>query len=757
MSHYFIELVSKYTTVGSVIFVICATLFLAYNSIVIVAGSEIAVIERRWFGKRMPQGRVVAMSGEVGIMAKTLGPGLHFLVPFLFVARKTPFLKIETNEIGIVESIDGIPIPAGRIFAQVVEGHNSFQDGEAFLRNGGQKGPQIQIIPPGDYRINPHQFVVKKVDAVFVDKGKVGVITSMDGQQIPSGRLLGQSVEGHSNFENGQAFLENGGQKGPQIDILRPGTYRINTGLFHVDILDATVIPPDKVGLVAALDGSPLPEGEFIAKSVKGHDDFQNAQKFLVSGGQRGPQLDVLRPGTYYINPLMFKVQLDDIEVVQRGEVAVHISNVGEEPTEEMKRAQSSMEIMELGGEKESRERYVVPVGYRGIQEEVVGPGRYYLNKRAYIPHIINTTNQTLEWDESKASRFDRLKVISKDGFQIEINVKVVVRVRPEQSPYLVAKVGSMENLALNVIHPMIESLFRTQASSISAMNFLLNREEEQARAEAKARTVLTGYHVECVSVLICQVILPQELMLTQTRRIIAEQQKEMFVKQQEAEFARVSTEKTRATADQQKELVKAEIQSKAAHEVKASTITIAEGEAKKIEVIGQATADAYRKMSASLGTQAVAAIEMMKKVAEGNVRVTPDILVSGQKGSLLDVLLAQLVKQGNPVSMPMGAAQAIEPGVVEIFEPTYTEQELRSEEGDDETETEAESDESPDLQEVTSLDETETTSTEVQEAPRPQKLTVEERRQLRQQRQQRQQRRQNAQANEPGGLSEEE
>jgi regulator of protease activity HflC (stomatin/prohibitin superfamily) len=649
--------------------IVAGLLILAYNSIVIVTGSEMAVMERRWFGRKMPQGRVVAMGNEVGIQAKTLGPGLHFLIPFIYIAKKYPFVEIKDGEIGIIEAIDGNPIPPGRIFAQVVEGHNAFQDGEVFLTNGGQKCPQIQIVPPGKYRINPYQFNVTKATAVFIDKGKVGVVTAMDGQKIPAGRLLGQSVTGHSNFESGQAFLENGGQKGPQIEILQPGTYRINLNLFQVEIHDATVIPANNIGLVTALDGNPLPETEYIAKSVTGHDDYQNSQ-FLAAGGQRGPQLDVLRPGTYYVNPLMFKVELDEVTVVERGQVAVVISNVGEEPTDEMKQRLTSSQTDGATEVEEARERYVVPKGYRGIQEEVAGPGRYYLNKRAFIPYIIDTTNITIDWDNSENTRFDPLKVISKDGFPIDVSVKVVVRVRPDQAPYMVAKVGSIENLILHVIHPMIDSSFRNQASSTSAMNFLQNRQEEQTRAEDRARNSLEKYHVECVSVLICQINLPQELMETQTKRIIAEQQKQMFSMQQEAEAARISTEKTRATADQQGELVKAEIGVKVADQQKQKTIVLAqgdaegirlrgEGEAKKIEAIGQATAEAYRKQNAALGQEAITAIEVIKKVAEGNIRITPDILVAGEKGGLLDILLAQLVKKG---AAPGAAAMPVAP-----------------------------------------------------------------------------------------------
>ena len=43
-------------------------------------------------------------------------------------------------------------------------------------------------------------------------------------------------MKGHENFQNGQAFLEQGGQKGPQIDILLPGSYRVNTAMFSVEM-----------------------------------------------------------------------------------------------------------------------------------------------------------------------------------------------------------------------------------------------------------------------------------------------------------------------------------------------------------------------------------------------------------------------------------------------------------------------------------------------------------------------------------------
>ena len=669
-----------------------------WSSVVIVGGTQIAVLERRYFGAKMPQGRVIAQANEVGIQARTLGPGLHFLIPFLYSARKSAFVVVGENQVGLIESIDGDPVPPGQIFAKRVEGHNAFQDGEAFLRNGGEKGPQIQILPPGNYRINLNLFKVRLLDAIVIDKGQVGIVTAMDGRAIAPGRLLAVRADGHNAFQDGEAFLKNGGQKGPQIQILQPGTYRINIDLFKVEVTSATVIPAQKVGLVTALDGAPLPDKEYVAKSVQGHSDYQDASAFLQNGGQRGPQFDVLRPGTYYINPMLFKVQMDDVATIERGQVAVVVSNVGDEPPQVRQGVEDAAlargGTMDAGERKaiETRldagiERYVVPAGFRGIQQEVMGPGVYYLNRLAYIAYVVDTTNITIDWDEDKATRFDSLKVISKDGFEISVSVKVVIRVRPDQAPYMVAKIGSIDNLIMHVIHPMIDSSFRNQASSTSAMNFLQDRSEEQSKAEERTRIALERYHVELVSVLICQIGLPKELMDTQTKKIIADQQQAMYQAQQKAEQERIAKEKTGAQADKQKDLVEAEIGVKIAEQNKERAIQTAggeaesirlraEGEAKGIEAkgraegarilaMGEATAKAYKLQNEAIGASGVTAVEIAKQIALGNIKVTPDVLVQGDGnlGGLLSGWLTQRLMPGSgTAAVKVGEAKDVPP-----------------------------------------------------------------------------------------------
>jgi uncharacterized membrane protein YqiK len=398
-----------------------------------------------------------------------------------------------------------------------------------------------------------------------------------------------------------------------------------------------------------------------MAKAVANHSDFQNASAFLAAGGQRGPQFEVLRPGTYYINPRMFRVETDQVTTVQRGEVAVLISNVGKKATREMVQA----------AEGELDEHYVVPAGYRGIQREVVGPGSYYFNRKATVAHMVQTTNITIDWDADEDTKFDPIVAISKDGFTIKVSVKVVVCVKPDMAPFMVAKIGSIENLISNVVHPLIDSSFRNQASSTSAMEFLQDRSNQQTKAENHTRSELNRYFVETVSVLICGIELPQDLMDTQTRKIIAEQQTAMYAAQQTAETARITMENKKAEANQQGKLVEAEmgvsierknkerrvIEAEASRdsatieaEGKANaTRTNGQAEADMIRTVGEAKASSYKSQVDALGSRSVAAIEMLTKVADGQIKITPDILVNGnngERGSLLDVFFAQQLGQ---------------------------------------------------------------------------------------------------------------
>jgi uncharacterized membrane protein YqiK len=693
-----------------------------------VGAKEIAIKERRYFGRVMPKGRVVATEGEVGIQADVLKPGLHLIKwPFEKVIRKFPLIEVGSDEIGVIEAIDGEPMPTGGIFApdRAQNAHNNFQDPIAFIKQGGIKGIQLRTLPPGLWPIHPYLFRVSISKVTEIPQGKVGIVASAGGAPLDPGRLLGKAIPQHQNFQDAEQFIALGGQKGPQVEILTPGTYRMLTssipieggaerkpGLFNVRLYDATVISENQIGLVEALDGSPLDPRDYVATQVAGHDNFQDGNEFISSGGQRGPQKDILLPGTYYINPTLFKVISETAKEVKPGEVAVIVSNVGRDPSDDVRRAMAEKIRTRLEREEQEQmaqaaqrldkldnadktveeiradlaladpadhrldegahEAYVVPDGFRGIQETVVGPGRYYVNTLAVSPIIIPTTNQTVEWTAGEvANTFNPFEVISKDGFTMQLEVRVVFRVKPEDAPFMVAKIGSVERLIQNVMHPLIDSIFRNQASESSAMAYLQNRHEEQERAEARVRAHLLKYHVDVVNVLICHIHLPEELMKTQTEKILAEQRQNMYNAQREAEDKRIQLEKTKAHADNQRDLMAAtvgvEIAGKRAEQRKSEAdgeahyiLATGRAEAEKMRLIGEAQGVAYAEQVSALGASGVALVETLKVIGEKNVRITPDVMATGgggEGGGIGTLLLLNLFRDRLGVGSENGAA----------------------------------------------------------------------------------------------------
>lgn len=697
------NLITLAVLIALALFALGIVWYVVTRFLVNIGATEVGIKERRYMGTKMAQGRVVATDGEIGIQAEVLKPGLHFVFyPIERVIQKVPLVEIGADEMGVIEAIDGEPMQTGSIFApdRAQNAHNNFQDPIAYIKQGGVKGIQLRTLPPGKWAIHPYLFRVSIAKATMVPPGKVGIITSADGAQLDAGRLHGKAIPNHKNFQDAESFIYNGGQKGPQVEVLTPGTYRIHTqsvalnnandikpGLFTVRLFDATVITENQIGLVEALDGAPLNPRDYVAQAVEGHDNFQDSNAFIESGGQRGPQKDILLPGTYYINPLMFKVIPEKAGEVKPGEVAVIVSNVGKDPTDDIRQAmaakireklmreeeeqihRAATQLDQVDGEETSLEQikaelqadgdptdkrldqgaheaYVVPNGFRGIQETVVGPGKYYVNTLAVTPIIIPTTNMTVEWTAENISKsFDPFAVISKDGFTMQLEVRVVFRVKPEDAPFMVAKIGSTDKLIQNVMHPLIDSIFRNQASESSAMAYLQNRHEEQERAEARVRMHLLKYHVDVVNVLICHIHLPEELMKTQTEKILAEQKQSMFDAQREAETKRIELEKTKAHADNQKNLMEAtvgvEIAAKRSDQRKNEAdgeayyiSSTGKAEAEKMRLIGEAQGVAYKEQVNALGANGVALVETLKVIGEKGVRITPDIMASGGNGA---------------------------------------------------------------------------------------------------------------------------
>jgi uncharacterized membrane protein YqiK len=375
MDHTIIEMFGTY---GLFVAVGLVLLLLLFQSLAMARGDQFITLERRWFGKPMADGRTVALRDEVGVQARTLGPGVHLLIPFIYKVQKHKFVSIGTSQIGIIRAFTGLPMPAGQFFARTVES-NLFQNGEAFLKNSGEKGQQLAILPPGEYQINPHLFSIEIVSAVIIGDREVGLVEAVAGKPCVVGRIFADPVECDA-FQDADAFLSNGGQKGPQVAVLPPGSYRINTALFRVDKCPVTVIPNGHIGLVTAMDGGRIPEGSLLSRKIEGHSNFEDGNAFITKGGQKGHQLDVLMPGTYRINTALFVISAV-VPWTHIGPDSIGIVTVLEgRPILEANKIAAEDVSLELHNNFQNSAAFLAAGGQKGLQISVLRSGNYAIN-----------------------------------------------------------------------------------------------------------------------------------------------------------------------------------------------------------------------------------------------------------------------------------------------------------------------------------------------------------------------------------------
>jgi len=127
---------------------------------VLIQERQVGIVVKRFGGRPLEPGRLIALNGEAGYQADTLAPGLHFgYWRWQYRILKVPVTVVPQGEIALVLAAAGAPIPPERILGRIVDSYN-FQDARKFLVNGGEKGRQLGILTAGTYRLNLALFTV---------------------------------------------------------------------------------------------------------------------------------------------------------------------------------------------------------------------------------------------------------------------------------------------------------------------------------------------------------------------------------------------------------------------------------------------------------------------------------------------------------------------------------------------------------------------------------------------------------------------
>lgn len=442
-----------------------------------------------------------------------------------------------------------------------------------------------------------------------------------------------KKIYGFSSLEQGRIIAANG-EKGPQAEILPPGFHvRLFVKfLYDIEMFSIVRIPEGKLGVLVAKDGTPLRENQYIAdKWAEGSEQkMLDATYFLTEGeGQKGPQLFTLKPGEHRINMYLFDVQVHNALDIPTGSVAVIRSNV-------QTRSDCPSALQTAGGAPDSNlATPIVPRGCVGVWDEPLTPGRYYLNPKAYVQTIIPTRVQVWTYKGGYTTRKVNLQVTDEgkivqsvenitfdippdaadkainvrvEGWTVPVEARIVVQVSPTLAPKVVAAVGSLEQVENNVITPSLRDLLRTIGGDEGrkALDFVSNREDITARLEAVLVPEGLKAGVNIQEVRLGEPALPPEVLLPQLRQQLADQLKVTYEKERIAQAQRIAVEKSRAEADQQNVLVRAQIEKEAAEQQKEKMrllgegeklklIEIAKGEKARVDVLG-ADKTAYLK-----------------------------------------------------------------------------------------------------------------------------------------------------------------
>jgi len=136
-------------------------------------------------------------------------------------------IKDTDDKIGIATVHDGPSLGQGEIIAPVVGDdpknsetyHNKFQDPDKFLKAGGFRGRQLQVLVEGTYYVNRLFATVEMIQKTIIEVGNVGVVVSYTGD-------AGEDLSG-LDYRHGELVAR--GKRGVWEETLMPGKYAFNT------------------------------------------------------------------------------------------------------------------------------------------------------------------------------------------------------------------------------------------------------------------------------------------------------------------------------------------------------------------------------------------------------------------------------------------------------------------------------------------------------------------------------------------------
>lgn len=509
------------------------------------------------------------------------------------------------------------------------------------------------IVPP----LVPQQFRSRFVDTVIRAIGVILIIFGVFSTSyvyVPDHHLAQLfRVYGGGSLTGGRIIAVNG-ENGAQARIFTPGfqpEFLLN--VFYTVDTDPmeTIIEDGSIGILNAKDGQALRLGQAFADPFPPELGYSmlDAEVFLKKGGQRGPQLTVLAPGTYRLNGYLWDVRIVPAKEVQAGFVGVVKSNVwssvdlGTLKSDKPANCETIKSGDEAAGDLKRLAAAQVPIGCTGVWSQPLKPGKYYFNPGAYVVTDFDTRGQVLNYaggyvratisltvnaagdiEQNRTEErvpenpdnADRAVFVKMEGWDVPLELRVIAQVSPEQAPCVVAGLGELKQVEDRVITPSIRAIVRDVAGGTytvtepkldkdgkpiledgrpvivtvnrptKVLDLINQRPLIEKEIENRIRPEAEKSCVTIREVRLGEPAIPPELLVAVRREQLATQLSLAFIQEKMAQEQRIASENAKKTADQQGTLVTAEIGVQASKRNAEAAKNQGQGERDKLEAI---------------------------------------------------------------------------------------------------------------------------------------------------------------------------
>ena len=380
-------------------------------------------------------------------IAVITGAVIALVVLFCGFVWTTCRVYVPEGQMAIVTTKTGKELPPGRILAEP-----------------GEKGVQRVPLAEGRHFLNPINNDWTIVSATTIPAGKVGIVTSKTGKELPPGEIIAPDDD----------------SKGVWRRVLGPGTYRLNPEGYEIEVKDAINIPIGYAGVVTSLTGKPAPEGKFAGP------------------GEKGVFEKILQPGLYYVNTRAYQVDVVEIGMNQ-------VSIVGKSGTVVLTKAQSTsanglaeLQQNTLSSQIAKRADYMsrnADLGILNAEEAQMNlaspPGSPSARKKVALRNTPSVQQQgglrhgygapvpaaakpPVQTSDSVAFGMNQfVQFPSSDGFAIMLDMTVEFELLPENISRIYMLYGDLPAVVSKIILPQILSVSRMKGSGYKAREFI--------------------------------------------------------------------------------------------------------------------------------------------------------------------------------------------------------------------------------------------------------------------------------------------